>query len=965
MYQEGPRSFELDGVRVLEDSHDKKQWGYLATQVELGKTPDGSPAFSFIEYKPAAVAAGVKGGGYLSFRSQIVLPEATRQRILGRIAAMSPGGDVRLAPVPIEAGTVRCVALNLEGGGGTVATAPPPGAFNAVTTVLGAVSPSMVEPQDAVFSLVLNQEGTTILRKAFEQGATPVAAIYDLKYSVLTPDVHVEITADFDRIYTHFSAGIEAQIYWLRAGIDAGFEKLVQDGVIQIKVISFANADDREAKEKWALDFFKTDLLAKWFEPSLDLGQLKGPAQPEGLDGVLDRLKKLNPAGGTTTTQPPGGGTTPTTPAGGGGATPTPAPATPPRATLTTKETSPSPLPPGYGLSMTPAPSGTTETLVVQGPAGAAVTVDGKTKMLDAAGKVSVEVPAASSLPVTVDWPAAPPVEETFPLFFTFDQPRADGFSANPSNPIYGSYLRNSPTPADPRFSQSAAPGRTPPPGGAAALQEWLDRLATPKDVVVTAHASFEGESSAELTDRNQKLSERRLAVARGIIANRATIASAVARGFSRAREAGRIRVETDRVAEITGKVPGATPAVSIRATLARGAAPTPPKDGDPPKDGQPKDKDKDGQPKDGGGPATGGNQTPALVSFKLRFVRQEERKTLKVVYDRQQAVKRTVSPQGFLGMLLDELPDKRKHLVSVDLDDLFFRVLDVDVATPVDFQRIGLFASDVAIDYGDPANAQDHRHAEFRLTAADPGPKRFSTFLNAAHDIDFQTTVQHHFDANSGWIGEKLSYEIPARSQTDRTLKVDPADDLGFLELSIFPNRIDAGIVDAIDVDLSYDDGEGFQRNDVFRVLPDSEPQLWRLRLTHRDKRQWTARFTHHLKNGITRTSAPITSDASFLPVDDEFPATLDIRAIPLFGPDTVRRAFVDVGYRDLQNAYVRDERIEIPGDATEPVALRIALLDPTLRQFRHRVSLVTTDGRLIQNGPVDGEETLIGVGL
>jgi hypothetical protein len=903
----------------------------------------------------------VKGGWFLSFRSVIVLPDATRQRILGRIAAMVPGGNIRLSPIPIETGAVRCVALNLEGGGGTVATAPPPGAFNAVTKILGTTRPSMVEPQDAVFSLVLDQEGTTILRKAFEQGATPVAAIYELGYTVLTPDVHVEITADFERIYTHFSVGIEAQIYWLRAGIDAGFEKLVQDGVIQIKVIDFTDAEDREAKEKWALDFFKNDLLGKWFEPSLDLGQLKGPAQPEGLDGVLDRLKKLNPAGGGITTQPPGGGGGTTQPAGGG-ATPSPTPAAPPRATLAIKETSPTPLPPGFGLSMTPAASGTTETLVVQGPAGSVVTVGDKTKMLDSAGKVSVEVPAATSLAVSVDWPAAPPVEETFPLLFTFDQPKADGFSASPTNPIYGSYLRNSPTPADPQFSQSTATGRTPPPGGAAALQEWLDRLVTPKNVVVTAHASFEGDSSAQSIDRNQKLSERRLAVARGIIANRASVDSAVAKGFSRAREAGHIKLQTDRVAEVTGKVPGATPAVSIRANPARGAAPAQPKDGEQPKDGQPKDKD--GQPKDGGG-ATGGSQTPALVSFKLRFVRQEERKTLKVIYDRKKAVKQTVAPQGFLGMLLNELPDKRKHLVSVDLDDLFFRVLDVDVATPVDFERIGLFASDVAIDYGDPAEAQGHRHAEFRLTAADPGPKRFSTFLNAAHDIDFRTSAQHHFDADSGWIGEKLSYEVPERSQTDRTLKVDPADDLGFLELSIFPNRIDAGIVDAIDVDLSYSDGAGFERSDVFRVLPDSAPQLWRLRLTHRDKREWTARFTHHLKNGTTRTSPPITSDASFLPVDDEFPATLDIRAIPLFGPDTVRRAFVDVAYRDLGNAYVRDERIEIPGDATEPVALRIALLDPNLRTYRHRVSLVTTDGRLIQNGPVDGEETLIGVGL
>src|SRR4029453_1064212 len=165
---------------------------------------------------------------------------------------------------------------------------------------------------------------------------------------------------------------------------------------------------------------------------------------------------------------------------------------------------------------------------------------------------------------------------------------------------------------------------------------------------------------------------------------------------------------------------------------------------------------------------------------------------------------------------------------------------------------------SDVAIDYGDPANAQDHRHAEFRLTAADPGPKRFSTFLNAAHDIDFRVGVQHHCDANSGWIGEKLSYEIPPRPETDRTLNIDPADDLGFLELAIFPNRIDAGIVDAIDVDLSYDDGAGFQRRDTFRVLPGGDKQLWRLRLTRPDRREWRAQLTHHLKNGTTRTAPP-----------------------------------------------------------------------------------------------------------
>ncbi|MGH3915436.1 MAG: hypothetical protein ACRDTC_18815, partial [Pseudonocardiaceae bacterium] len=558
MQQLGPPTFEVDGVTVLADHADRGQWWYLPTQVALGRRPDGTGDFSMIKYKPAAVAAGARGGGFLSFRSVLVLPEATRNRILGRIAALVPGGEVRLAPVPIENGTVRCLALNLEGGGGAVATPPPPGAFNAVTKILGATRPSLVGDESAAFSLVLDQEGATIVQRAFEQGATPIGVIYELDYSALTPDLHVEITADLDRVYTHFSAAIEAQIYWVRAGIDAGFEKLVQDGAITIKVIDFSGAEDRSEKEKWALDFFKNDLLAKWFEPSLDLGQLKGPAQPEGLDAVLERLKKLAPGGGAgtqptgggtgvqptgggTAGQPTGGGTT-GQPTGGGTATGGPATSAPlPPATLTLTATTPAPLPPGFGLSMTPAAAGTTETLQVQGPAGAVVTVDGSPRMLDATGRLTLDVAAGTTHPVTVDWPASPPVDETFSLLFTFDQPHEQGFSATPNNPVFGSYLRNAPAPPDPAFSQSTAPGRVAPPSGAAALQEWLDRLATPKNVTITAHASFEGDSTPAKTTLNQRLSERRLAIARGIVANRAVITSALAQGFSRAQAAGRL----------------------------------------------------------------------------------------------------------------------------------------------------------------------------------------------------------------------------------------------------------------------------------------------------------------------------------------------------------------------------------------------------------------------------------------
>ncbi|MBO4275918.1 hypothetical protein GSF24_35720 [Microbispora triticiradicis] len=348
-------------------------------------------------------------------------------------------------------------------------------------------------------------------------------------------------------------------------------------------------------------------------------------------------------------------------------------------------------------------------------------------------------------------------------------------------------------------------------------------------------------------------------------------------------------------------------------------------------------------------------------MSFRLKFVRQEERKRLTILYDRRKAVKRVYAPQGFIGLLLDQIPDKSAHFLSVDLRDPFFQELQVDVVTPVDFEHIGLFATDVRIDYGDP---HDHRDADFRLTALDPGPKRFTTFLDEARDLGFQVGFQHHFRADSGWAGEKLSYDIAPRRSTDRTLKADPNDDLGFLELEIFPNRIDAGAVDAVDVEVSYDDGATFQRRDVFRVRPGGAAQTWRLRLTRPDRRGWTARFTHHLRNGSVRTSGPVAGDASFLPVDDPFLDALDIRALPVFEPGAIRMAFLDVEYDDPGNGYHRSERLEIPADAQVPLRLRIALLDPAVRTFRHRVTIVTAEGHLVQGPPVDGEETLIPIG-
>ncbi|WP_218639169.1 hypothetical protein, partial [Streptomyces acidiscabies] len=98
MLQLGSDTFDEDGVQVLRDSADPAQFWYLPSRVSLGTLPDGSPAFTFIRYRPTVGDAGVTGGGFLMFQSVVTLPAATRAKILARAAGLLHGAEPRLAP---------------------------------------------------------------------------------------------------------------------------------------------------------------------------------------------------------------------------------------------------------------------------------------------------------------------------------------------------------------------------------------------------------------------------------------------------------------------------------------------------------------------------------------------------------------------------------------------------------------------------------------------------------------------------------------------------------------------------------------------------------------------------------------------------------------------------------------------------------------------------------------------------
>src|SRR5581483_10939496 len=378
--------------------------------------------------------------------------------------------------------------------------------------------PSLWGDNNAVFSLTLSQEGATIVEQAFQQRATPIGVIYDLRFTGIRPSLDVKITVDYKRVYDQFSASISGQYYWFRGSIDVQIETLRQTGAIQIEVTNYTDDDDSKKKEDWAIQFFTDKLLNDWFEPTLTLGTLQGGGDlpmptragsmnaptpsPTGTHAAMRAIHTAQDAAGAVHFQ------------------------------IMSRDPDPSPA--GFDVTHTPAPSGTVERITVTGGRAPRVTVDGVDRPLDASRQVSIDVANGTSHEIVVDDPAGQARQEDFFLFFDFDKPFETWVAGSPgTNANYRSYLANGPNPADARFTNNSthgteAPGTTrpqpdpetnvPAPHGADGLVAWLNTLADPKNVTVVGHASYEGGTTGASREaqhaHNQRLSGRRIDVA-------------------------------------------------------------------------------------------------------------------------------------------------------------------------------------------------------------------------------------------------------------------------------------------------------------------------------------------------------------------------------------------------------------------------------------------------------------------
>ncbi|MBK9649184.1 MAG: hypothetical protein IPO67_29235 [Deltaproteobacteria bacterium] len=218
-----------------------------------------NPAFDVAQAKSL-------GGGLFNFTVDIGVSEGVLSSVKAELERLAPG-DVTLSPIPFRGGSVRLSTSKTEEEGAANA------GFSFFEEVLGASTPTLVGDNRAVFSIVLTQEGATLVQRALQTGLSPVGVIYELNALGMRPAFQVKVTAQYQRVYEEFEVqmGLRSRVGRTATAVEISdaSQRLIDSGAVKVEVLEFTDDADLKKRSEAAVDWFKNELLKDFFKPVL------------------------------------------------------------------------------------------------------------------------------------------------------------------------------------------------------------------------------------------------------------------------------------------------------------------------------------------------------------------------------------------------------------------------------------------------------------------------------------------------------------------------------------------------------------------------------------------------------------------------------------------------------------------------------------------------------------------------
>jgi hypothetical protein len=240
----------------------------------------------------------------------------------------------------------------------------------------------------------------------------------------------------------------------------------------------------------------------------------------------------------------------------------------------------------------------------------------------------------------------------------------------------------------------------------------------------------------------------------------------------------------------------------------------------------------------------------------------------------------------------------------TVDLDDPFFRSLDVTVRANADFDALPIHSVEVHLEY---QQGDTHRIGELSFQKADDVAK-FQSFVE--NDV---WKYKRWYEVN--YKGSARTFKSPVIETDERILTVN-VDDTGVLQVDVLAGDLNFNQVAQAQVTLSYEDqANGVEPVEQVFTLDKAHTSHRFQKLIFQPRRNpYRYRVKYFMADGKELQTEPQDGRARQLSINDPFSAsrTIAVRAAGNLDTD-IATIFVDLSYVDEANGYTQTQSVAL----------------------------------------------------
>lgn len=274
----------------------------------------------------------------------------------------------------------------------------------------------------------------------------------------------------------------------------------------------------------------------------------------------------------------------------------------------------------------------------------------------------------------------------------------------------------------------------------------------------------------------------------------------------------------------------------------------------------------------------------------------------------------------------------------TVDLDDPFFKQLNVNVTTNADFQSLPIHSIDVHLDYN---QGSTRRVDDFHLASANDLGK-FVTFIE-----NDQWKYKYHYQVN--FKGSDRIFKSPEVETESKNLTINVGD-TGFLVINVQAGDLNFEQVERTQITLQYEDAA----NDVplieesFTFDKDHTAHKFAHLIFAPAKNPYKYRVKYFMKDGKEYSVDWQEGRASSLYINDPFSGniTVGLRGLGDFQSD-IGTVFVDLKYVDEKNNFDQKSSVAL-SKGTPFFDWTIPVIDENAGKITYSGSIQFQDGKV-----------------